>query len=125
VTSESTVLISLAGSAFVATIPKLIDIFFGTRISRKKEEADREAAYRLKVFEDAAATRQENAVMRAELLAERDRLERRVRELEGNMDSGVGGGAVSTRRRGGSGSGSDGRGESGGDNSNNKGIRES
>lgn len=89
ISPEMAVLISSIISLGVASIPKLIDVVFGARIVRRKEEADREAAYRQKVFEDAAQARADRAALQADLLAERDRLEKKVRELEDTWSKGL------------------------------------
>lgn len=79
---EVTTAVSLTGAAFIALLPKLVDLILGARIAKKKDEAEREAAYRQTVFADAARVREERASFQAELLERIRALEERNRELE-------------------------------------------
>lgn len=64
---ELTIAVSIGGSIAVAALPKLIDLFLGEKIAKRKDETDQrkaqlaaEEAYRQAVFtaarEDAAAS---------------------------------------------------------------------
>lgn len=81
-TPETTTAVSFGGAALVALLPKLIDLILGARIAQKKEETEREAAYRQAVFNDAARVREERASFQAELQERIRQLEERNRELE-------------------------------------------
>lgn len=78
-TPELTIAVSIGGSVIVAALPKLIDLFLGERIAKRKDESDRrkaemaaEEAYRQAVFTAA----REDAVESLKLYRER------IRDLE-------------------------------------------
>lgn len=83
---EFTTIVSLAGGALIASLPKLVDLLLGGTMASRQERAKAEEEYRRATFADAATFRAEQAQLREELRARVRELEARVRELEGELD---------------------------------------